>query len=255
MNNFYVYAWFFKSNQHIFYIGKGTKNRYKEIKNSRNSYFKNIINKYSHDIDVKILEDNLTEKEAWEKEKNLIKFYKNLGQCEANIHEGGRGGNTNNYKEVGRKVKLYRATHDLSPAQKEIVNKMHNAVKGVPKTEEWKQKCRSWLNTLCYKVYYQNVLIYYCYGRKHLYDFMKLYFNLGHGVVDNLYKNTNYVPTYQKYKWIIEKNLKIITFPMNSVSTTGDECNQVEWIFPPLEVRGIQYLDEEIVRLQGNLTE
>ena len=51
------------------------------------------------------------------------------------------------------------------------------------------------------------------------------------------------------------KKLKIITFPMNSVSTTGDECNQVEWIFPPLEVRGIQYLDEEIVRLQGNLTE
>lgn len=84
---------------------------------------------------------------------------------------------------------------------------------------------------------------------------MKEYFNLGHGVVDNLYKSKNYKPSFKKHQWIIEKQLKIITTPIRSVSTTGDEYSQVEWIFPPLEVQGIQKLDEEIVSLQGNLIE
>lgn len=73
--------------------------------------------------------------------------------------------------------------------------------------------------------------------------------------VDDLYKDKNYKPSLKKHQWIIEKQLKIITIPIKSVSTTGDECNQVEWIFPPLEVQGIQKLDEEIVSLQGNLIE
>lgn len=132
---------------------------------------------------------------------------------------------------------------------------MHDAVRGVSKTEEWKQQCRLWLNTYQYKVYYQNTLIYYCFGRRHLYNFMKKYFNLGNGVVDNLYKNENYKPSLKKHQWILEKQLQIIAIPIKSVSATSDECSQVEWIFPPLEVQGVQKLDEEIASLQGNLIE
>lgn len=254
MNNFYVYAWYYKTNNHIFYIGKGVNNRYKELKQSRNEYFKNIINKHFQEIDVKLLYENLSEEKAWQQEKEAIAYYKKLGQCEANFHEGGLGGNTHNYKVVGEKVKQYRAKHPLTVGQKEIVEKMHDAVRGVPKTEEWKRQCRQWLNTFYYEVYYQNYLIYHCLGRRHLYDFMKKYFKLGHGIVDNLLKDKNYKPHYEKHQWITEKQLKITSTPIKSVSTTGDEFNQVEWVFPPLEVQGIQKLDEEIVSLQGNLT-
>ena len=44
MNDFYVYAWKINKTNHIFYVGKGTKYRYKSMK-SRNSHFKSIINK------------------------------------------------------------------------------------------------------------------------------------------------------------------------------------------------------------------
>lgn len=106
---FYVYAYYLKSTNHIFHIGKGTGNRYKNTSNSRNQYFKNIINKYKDDVDVKILKDNLTEQEAWDLEKELIKKYKNLGQCETNLHEGGCGGNTGNYDNPERSKKLSEA--------------------------------------------------------------------------------------------------------------------------------------------------
>lgn len=165
------------------------------------------------------------------------------------MHEGGQGGNTHNYKIVGEKVRKYRATHGATEAQKIATKQMHKAVQGVPKSEDWKQQCRMWLNTYYYEVYYQNVLIYWCYGRRHLYKFMKKYFNLGNGVVDNLYKNKGYKPSFKKHQWIIEKQLRIISTSINSVSTTGIDSNQVEWIFPPLEVKGIQVLDEEIVSL------
>lgn len=255
MNNFYVYAWYYKNNGHIFYIGKGVNERYKEKTRSRNEYFKNIVNKHLQDIEVKFLYENLTEDEAWALEKESILYYKQLDQCEANFHNGGKGGNTHNYQQVGEKVRQYRATHELTEAQKKVVEKMHEAVRGVPKTEEWKQKCRGWLNTYQYKVYYQYELIYWGYGRKHFLDFMRKYLDIGRGVANRLAHEENYTPTFKKYQWIIEKHLQVCTTPIKSVSTTGIEQDQVEWIFPPLEVKGIQNLDEEIVSLRRNTTE
>ena len=55
MNKFYVYAYYIISTNEIFHIGKGTGNRYLNITNSRNKYFKNIINKYKNDYSVKII--------------------------------------------------------------------------------------------------------------------------------------------------------------------------------------------------------
>ena len=42
---FYVYRWYYKDTNETFHIGKGKGNRYKETKQSRNQYFKNIIQK------------------------------------------------------------------------------------------------------------------------------------------------------------------------------------------------------------------
>ena len=49
---YYVYAYYFKSDGHIFHIGKGTGNRYLDTKHSRNCYFKSIIAKHGEDVAV-----------------------------------------------------------------------------------------------------------------------------------------------------------------------------------------------------------
>lgn len=103
---FYVYAYYLKSTNHIFHIGKGKGNRYKDTKHHRNQYFLNILNKYKKDVNVKILKDALTEQEAWDMEKLLIQEYKLKGQCETNLHEGGCGGNTGNYNNPKRSKKI-----------------------------------------------------------------------------------------------------------------------------------------------------
>lgn len=96
MNDFYVYAWKINSTGHIFYIGKGTKDRYKVKSKSRNSHFKSIINKY--ECSPIILYNRLSEQEAWNIEKSLIEKYKNEGQCEANYNLGGEGGDMWKFK-------------------------------------------------------------------------------------------------------------------------------------------------------------
>lgn len=134
MNKFYVYAYYIISTNEIFHIGKGTGNRYLNITNSRNKYFKNIINKYKNDYSVKIIQDNLTEQEAWDLEKELIKYYKSIGQCKTNIHEGGCGGNTGNYDSKERSLKL-------SEAAKKRIGK-RNPMYGKHHTEATKEKLR-----------------------------------------------------------------------------------------------------------------
>lgn len=109
MHTFYVYAWYFKSTGHIFHIGKGTGNRYLDTVHSRNSYFKNIIEKYPDDVAVKKLAENITNEDACALERKLIAKYKAAGECETNFHEGGCGGNTGNYHSQERHDKLSAA--------------------------------------------------------------------------------------------------------------------------------------------------
>jgi hypothetical protein len=85
---FYVYMWFFKATGIVFYIGKGSGKRYLERKSQRNPYFRNIVSKYSEDVDVRKHIENLTEDEAYALEKKLIGEYWAKGECKANFHEG-----------------------------------------------------------------------------------------------------------------------------------------------------------------------
>ena len=103
---YYVYAWYFKDTGEIFHIGKGKNNRYKDTKCHRNQFFLNIINKHKDNVDVKFLLTNLTNNESLKHEKELIKYYKSIGQCKTNFHEGGCGGYTGNYKSPERSKKL-----------------------------------------------------------------------------------------------------------------------------------------------------
>jgi hypothetical protein len=95
-NNFYVYRWIRLDTNTPFYIGKGKGNRYLQYK-SRNARFKRIYTSTSTEVEIMI--DNLTEEQAFSKEIEFIKLYKSLGYCEANLTEGGTGGDTSKYKE------------------------------------------------------------------------------------------------------------------------------------------------------------
>ena len=111
---YYVYAYYFKSTGEIFYIGKGKGDRYSYVGKYRNKFFLNILSKHSDDVDVRFLEENLTNKEACSLEKRLIAEYWAIGQCKANLHEGGEGGNTGNYAQVSQTLSKYLETHERS---------------------------------------------------------------------------------------------------------------------------------------------
>lgn len=86
---FYVYKWFNKNTKEIFYIGKGSKNRYKTIR-KRNKLFLEYIK--NNECDVEIVQYFENEEEAFKKEYELICHYKKIGQCKCNLDNGGKGG-------------------------------------------------------------------------------------------------------------------------------------------------------------------
>lgn len=88
LKDFYVYEWYNKKTNYVFYVGKGRNRRYlvKKRNDKFNKYLKN------NDCDVRIVYSNLTEIESFNKESELIKKYKTLNQCDCNLDYGGNGG-------------------------------------------------------------------------------------------------------------------------------------------------------------------
>jgi hypothetical protein len=100
----------------------------------RNSYFINIVNKEQDNADVRFIKTDLNEEDAFSLERQLIKEYKEKGECKANFHEGGCGGNTGNYDSVERSRKL-------SEAAKKRIGKL-NPMYGKTHTDEVKAYLR-----------------------------------------------------------------------------------------------------------------
>lgn len=87
--DYYVYIWYIKGTNEVFYIGKGTGRRYKQTSN-RNKFFNDMYE--SHDCDVKKIYENLTEAEAFQKEMETIKWYReNTDFRLTNQTDGGEG--------------------------------------------------------------------------------------------------------------------------------------------------------------------
>ena len=128
-NNRYIYAWYYTNTNEIFYIGKGTGNRWKDVKTSRNDFFKSIIKKHLNkgEVAVKKLYENLSEEYSLILERKLIKEYKLKGFCKANFHEGGCGGYTGNYNNPERSRKISEA---IKSAWKQPNSKMCSPMKG-----------------------------------------------------------------------------------------------------------------------------
>ena len=83
---FYVYA-HLKPDGEVFYIGKGTNKRAWD-KYQRNRHWKIIYQKYG--LKVTIVRRELSEKDAFDLELRLIKYFRNLGKL-VNVTDGGGG--------------------------------------------------------------------------------------------------------------------------------------------------------------------
>lgn len=72
-----------------FYIYRHSRRAYEKAKYKHNNYWNRIVDK--HNYEIEIIMDNLSEEEAFSKEIEFIKMYKDLGFCEANLTNGGEG--------------------------------------------------------------------------------------------------------------------------------------------------------------------
>lgn len=86
---FYVYIWKDLSTNEVFYVGKGCKKRYKDLSH-RNKMFLDFI--ATHDVVSEIVKYFDSEEDAFAFERELTKYYKNLGQAQCSLMDGGYGG-------------------------------------------------------------------------------------------------------------------------------------------------------------------
>lgn len=104
MNNkkYYVYEWFNIDTSEVFYVGKGCRDRYKSL-NHRNKSFLKYYN--NNNVDVRIVKYFDNEDEAYLYEKNLTEKYRNIGQCQCCLIDGGYGGYSSIWSEEARQYK------------------------------------------------------------------------------------------------------------------------------------------------------
>lgn len=136
---YYVYRCFIKDTNQTFYIGKGSGNRLKSS-SGRSNDFKRI--RRNNNCDVEKVFENLTEDEAYQKEYETIRWYKeNEPDILTNIADGGRGSKgTILSEETKGKMSLAskRMWSDPIFYQKQI--EQRKDPNGIWKSEEFKKK-------------------------------------------------------------------------------------------------------------------
>ena len=127
MSDYYCYEWYDLDSGYVFYVGKGTKNRWKQVYNDRrNDDFKEYYN--SHNCSCRFVEINLTEADAYLTEQKRIDSLHKIGQAHCNHDGGGRCGATN----YGHYNGMYHRTHTdevknrLSEINKQCSNRSNN---------------------------------------------------------------------------------------------------------------------------------
>jgi hypothetical protein len=132
-NKFYIYLHIKLDIGEPFYIGKGVGDRAYR-KGNRNRFWGNIVNKYG--FDVVLLEEDLTEQEAFDREIYWIKRIgrKDLNQGPlVNMTDGGEGGSTGRiWSEITRKK--------MSDSQKKLSETRTPTFLGKTHNEETRKK-------------------------------------------------------------------------------------------------------------------
>lgn len=84
LNEYYVYEFFLRNSNEVFYVGKGTKKRaWRDIRNAACEQIKQ-----QYDWDIRIVKSNLSEEDALALEKELILNYRETGGILTNILPG-----------------------------------------------------------------------------------------------------------------------------------------------------------------------
>lgn len=84
LNEYYVYEFYLRNSNEVFYVGKGTKKRaWRDIRNAACEQIK-----HQYDWDVRIVKSNLSEEDALGLEKELILNYRETGGILTNILPG-----------------------------------------------------------------------------------------------------------------------------------------------------------------------
>jgi len=141
VTKFYTYAHYTADTNELFYIGKGTRTRFKQVCN-RNKWWHNKVSK--HGFVSKILAWWDTESEALDHEKVLIDCMEDMGVVLVNIQKA-RGKESGGWKQsIEQRKEKSRSTkarwESLTEEQKKETSvRFSNFLKGLPKTEEHKQ--------------------------------------------------------------------------------------------------------------------
>jgi group I intron endonuclease len=125
---YYVYLHVKSDTLQPFYIGKGEGRRALR-KQHRNQWWKNIVNK--HGFNVILLEEDLTEDEAFNREVFWISIFgrKDLGKgLLVNLSDGGEGNSGHKFSEETKK----KMSEALKGEKNPFYGKTH--------TDEWKKK-------------------------------------------------------------------------------------------------------------------
>lgn len=128
-NKYYVYEWIRLDTNEPFYVGKGSNDRWRELKRQRNKWFIHIVEKIP--VAVNILHDNLDEQTAFEYEIWYIREYRDImGYNLCNIQDGGEG-----HSLPGELNPMYGKTHSENAKRKMSEKAMNRILSEEQKTE------------------------------------------------------------------------------------------------------------------------
>ena len=106
LSGYYCYEWYDVDTDYVFYVGKGTGSRWKQLKpDRRNDDFIEYYN--NHNCSCRFVKTNMSEEGAYSAEKERLKYLHEIGQAHCNHDGGGRCGATN----YGAYNGMYHNTH------------------------------------------------------------------------------------------------------------------------------------------------
>lgn len=138
-NKYYVYEWFFTDTDEVFYVGKGCGKRYKTV-SKRNKFFLDMY--HTHSCDVRIIEKDLYEEDAYALEYSTIMWYREHTNFRlTNQTDGGDG--TRGFKPSPEHIqKIAKASKDRwqDPEYRARIAESRHQPDSTFQSEEFKHK-------------------------------------------------------------------------------------------------------------------
>jgi hypothetical protein len=118
-NKYYIYEYTRLDTGEVFYVGKGSENRYLSLR-GRNHKFINVISSIEYKVE-KVLE-GLTEEDAYEAEVSFIAYRRSIGQSSCNIADGGVKTIFFRDEEYRRKMSIIKKEYMSNPENRKKIS-------------------------------------------------------------------------------------------------------------------------------------